>query len=55
MSTATKVIGTGPGAWFGHIGDSVVAMERGYRTALRERRRRTITLTVIILLGLAYP
>jgi branched-chain amino acid transport system permease protein len=55
MSTATKSIGTGAGAWFGHIGDSLVAMQRGYRTALRERRRRTIILTALILLGLAYP
>jgi branched-chain amino acid transport system permease protein len=55
MSTATKAIGTGAGAWFGHIGDSLVAMERGYRKAFRARRRRTIILTVIIALGLAYP
>jgi len=55
MSTATKAIGTGPGAWFGHIGDSLVAMQRGYRTALRRRRGRTLALTLIILLGLAYP
>jgi branched-chain amino acid transport system permease protein len=55
MSTATKAIGTGPGAWFAHIGDSLVGMQHGYRTALREHRGRTIILTVIILLGLAYP
>jgi branched-chain amino acid transport system permease protein len=55
MSTTTKVIGTGAGAWFGHIGDSLVAMERGYRKAFRVRRLRTIVLTAIIVLGLAYP
>ena len=55
MSTSTKAIGTGPGAWFGHIGDSMRGMERGYRAALRRRRGRTITLSAIILLGLAYP
>jgi branched-chain amino acid transport system permease protein len=55
MSTTTKAIGTGAGAWFGHIGDSLVAMERGYRKAFRVRRLRTIVLTAIIVLGLAYP
>ena len=55
MSTTTKPIGTGAGAWFGHIGDSLVAMERGYRKAFRVRRLRTIILTAIIVVGLAYP
>ena len=55
MSNATKVIGTGPGAWFGHIGDSLVAMQHGYGKALRRSRGRTIVLSLIILLGLVYP
>lgn len=55
MSTTTKVIGTGPGAWFGHMGSSLAGMQRGYVTALRQRRTRTIVLTVIIVLGLVYP
>jgi branched-chain amino acid transport system permease protein len=55
MSNATKVIGTGPGAWFGHIGDSLAGMQRGYAKALRNRRGRTVALTLIILLGLIFP
>jgi branched-chain amino acid transport system permease protein len=55
MSTSTKAVGTGAGAWFGHIGESLVAMQRGYRKAFRKRRGRTIALTVIIAVGLLYP
>jgi branched-chain amino acid transport system permease protein len=55
MTTTAKPVGTGIGAWVDHIGVALAAMQRGYRTALRERRGRTIALTVIIAIGLLYP
>ena len=55
MSASTKVVGTGLGAWFGHIADSLVGMQQGYAKAFRKRRVRTVGLTILILLGLFYP
>ncbi len=55
MSAATKAVGTGPGAWFSHLGTSLAAMPRGYAAALKQRRARTIILTIIIVVGLLYP
>ena len=55
MSASSEAIGTGLGAWFGHIGDTLVGMRTGYGKALRKSRARTVVLTVIIVLGLIYP
>jgi branched-chain amino acid transport system permease protein len=55
MSTTTDAIGTGPGAWFGHIGAALSGMAAAYRSDLRHRRRRTTILTAIIVVGLLYP
>ena len=55
MSSTSDAIGTGPGAWFGHIGAALAGMQRAYRADLRQRRRRTAVLTMLIVLGLLYP
>ena len=55
MSGTADTIGTGPGAWFGHIGAALTGMAGAYRSDLRHRRRRTTILTVIIVVGLLYP
>ncbi len=55
MSASSDAVGTGVGAWFGHIGDTLGKMRTGYSKALRRRRGRTLGLTFIIVLGLVYP
>src|SRR4051812_14916198 len=55
MSASSEAIGTGIGAWFGHIADSLGAMGIGYRRSLRKSRTRTVILSIIIVLGLIYP
>jgi branched-chain amino acid transport system permease protein len=55
MSGTTNVIGTGPGAWFDHLGSSIAGMRHAYMAALRKQRTRTLVLTVIIVVGLVYP
>ncbi len=55
MSAPSEAIGTGLGAWFGHIGNTLVGMWAGYGKSLRKSRTRTVLLTVIIVLGLIYP
>ena len=41
MSASSEAIGTGLGAWFGHIGDTLVGMRTGYGKSLRKSRIRT--------------
>ena len=55
MTGATRTIGTGPGAWFGYIGSTLAGLPGTYRTALRANRRRTIAVTVLVVVALAYP
>ena len=55
MSGATKVIGTGPGAWFGYLGSTLASYPGRYRTALRRRRTRTILLTILVIGTFIYP
>jgi len=55
MSGTTKVIGTGPGAWFGFIGSTLASYPGRYRAAYHRRRTRTILLTILLIGSLIYP
>ena len=56
MSTTTsRPIGTGIGGWLSHIADTVAAAPGHYGRALAAHRRRTILLTILVVLGVAYP
>jgi branched-chain amino acid transport system permease protein len=55
ITDTSTTIGTGPGAWLGYIGSTLVGLPGAYRAALASHRRRTIGLTVLVLIVLAYP
>ena len=55
MSGATRTIGSGPVAWLGYVGSTLAGLPGSYRAALRANRRRTITLTIVVIAALAYP
>jgi len=55
MSGAVDTIGTGPGAWFAHIGSAFGGMQRAYAAALRQHRARTVVLTLIVVFALIFP
>jgi branched-chain amino acid transport system permease protein len=55
MSGATGTVGTGLFGWLGFVGSTLAGLPAGYRAALRKRRRRTLTITAIVLFGLVYP
>lgn len=48
-------IGSGIGGWFGFIGRTLAALPSQYRTRLRQRRGRTIGLTILFLAIVLYP
>jgi branched-chain amino acid transport system permease protein len=54
MSAGAQV-GTGIGGWVGHIADSVAAGPPHYRRAFESNRRRTILLTILVILAVTYP
>jgi len=55
MSTATRTIGTGPGAWLAYVGATLAALPGQYVAALRQRRVRTLGLTLLFVLIALYP
>jgi branched-chain amino acid transport system permease protein len=55
MSAKVDAIGTGPGAWFAHIGTAFAGMQRAYAADLRQHRIRTVVLTVIVVVGILFP
>ena len=55
MTTARRTVGTGLSGWLAFVGSTISELPAGYRTALRRRRRRTLIVTFLVLLGLAYP
>jgi branched-chain amino acid transport system permease protein len=55
MSAATAPIRGGVLGWLGYVGTTLAALPGAYRAALERRRRRTILLTLLIAVGLAYP
>ncbi len=50
-----STIGTGPGAWFRHIGSTVAGLGQAYRAGLRDRPKRTVALSVLVAVLLLYP
>jgi len=55
MSSATRTIGSGPGAWLVYVGSTLAAMPGRYVAALREHRVRTLGLTLLFVLIALYP
>jgi len=55
MSSATRTIGSGPGAWLVYVGSTLAAMPGRYVAALREHRVRTLGLTLLFILIALYP
>ena len=55
MSTATRTIGSGPGAWLAYVGATLAALPGQYVAALRQRRVRTLGLTLLFVLIALYP
>jgi len=55
MSAAADTIGSGLTGWLGYLGASVAGWPARYRGALKQRRRRTIGLTVLLVSILLYP
>ncbi len=45
----------GLGAWIGHLADAVMGWPKAYRAAYRRSPRRTILLTVLVILIFTYP
>jgi branched-chain amino acid transport system permease protein len=52
---AQEQIGTGIGGWLGFIGRTLAAIPGQYRARLRQRRGRTIGLTLLFLAVVLYP
>jgi len=52
---AQEQIGTGIGGWLGFIGRTLAAIPGQYRARLRQRRGRTIGLTILFLAIVLYP
>jgi len=55
MSATTDTVGTGITGWLGYIGGTLAAIPSQYRTALRQRRRNTIALTILFIVVVLYP
>jgi len=55
MSATTDTVGTGITGWLGYIGGTLAAIASQYRTALRQRRRNTIALTILFIVVVLYP
>ena len=55
MSTATKQVGSGIGGWVGHMVDAAAAIPGHYGDLLRQRRGRTIALTLLGDRRVIYP
>ncbi len=55
MTTAAGTVGTGPGAWLGHVRYSIAGAGKTYRHELTRRTRRTTILTAVVVFGLLYP
>jgi branched-chain amino acid transport system permease protein len=55
MTGRANTIGSGPGAWLGYVGSTLAGLPGAYRAALAKRRRRTLALTVLVLIALTYP
>ena len=55
MSATTDAPATGASAWFGHLGSALSGMGRAYRNDIRDRRGRTVALTVIVVAALLLP
>jgi branched-chain amino acid transport system permease protein len=55
VDTSVPTVGTSLSGWLGHIGDVVAELPGGYRSRLRRKRRQTIIVTIVALLGLSYP
>jgi branched-chain amino acid transport system permease protein len=53
--TAPDAIGSGVGGWLGFVGGTVASFPGRYRAALRQRRRRSIGLTILFLAIVLYP
>jgi branched-chain amino acid transport system permease protein len=52
---AAHPVRSGPGGWLDHVVAAVRRAPGAYREQLRQRRRRTITVTVLAVLFLLYP
>ena len=55
VDTSVPTVGTGFSGWLGHIGQVLAELPEGYRRRLRRKRRQTIIVTILALLGLTYP
>jgi branched-chain amino acid transport system permease protein len=56
MSTTTsRPIGSGLSGWFGHIANTAAAAPGQYARAFSARPRRTLLLTILVVLGILYP
>src|SRR6478736_7057411 len=55
MSATTDTVGTGITGWLGYSGGTLAAIPSQYRTALRQRRRNTIALTILFIVVVLYP
>jgi branched-chain amino acid transport system permease protein len=54
-ATTTPRVATGLGGWFAHIANTIAAAPGHYARAFGANRRRTLVLTVLVLVGVLYP
>ena len=53
--TTPDEIGSGIGGWLSFVGHTLAAMPGQYRAGLRQRRGRTIGLTILFIAIVLYP
>jgi len=55
VDTSVPTVGTGFSGWLSHIRQVLSQLPDAYRSRLQRKRRQTIIVTILALLGLTYP